>query len=223
MNILSLNGSPRRKGNTSLLLEELLRGARDSGAQVEEIIAEEVNLKYCKGCLRCNLLKRCAMKGDDWETLSSKILCADVLIFASPIYFHHLTAPLKKILDRFRSFLHVQITEHVLKHTTWHKWNKHFVLLLCLGSSNDEDAQPVLDLFKFMTTILGSENILHSIVGTRLAVTNQVRMTVEELFNLYPKLGLPPHLAEQDYHRNQMLLKKCYELGKKLGEKNITK
>ena len=216
MNILSLNGSPRRRGNTSLLLEELLRGARDSGAQVEEIIAEEVNLKYCKGCLRCNLLKRCAMKGDDWETLSSKILRADVLIFTSPIYFHYLTAPLKKILDRFRSFLHVQITEHGLKHTPWHEWKKQFVLLLCLGSSDDADAVPVINLFKFMTTILGPDNKLNSIVGTRLAVTNQVKMTVEELCNLYPKLGLPPHLAEQDYHRNQMLLKKCYDLGKEL-------
>ena len=216
MNILSLNGSPRRKGNTSLLLEELLRGARDYAAPVEEIIAEEVNLKYCKGCLRCNLIKRCAMKGDDWETLSSKILRADVLIFASPIYFHHLTAPLKKILDRFRSFLHVQITEHGLKHTPWHEWEKQFVLLLCLGSSADTDAQPAIDLFKYITTILGPDNKLNSIVGTRLAVTNQVKMTVEELFDLYPKLGLTPHLAEQDYHRNQMLLKKCYDLGKEL-------
>ena len=223
MNILAFNGSHRRKGNTSLLLDELLRGAKEAGSQVEEIVAEEVNLKYCKGCLRCNLIKRCAIKGDDWPDLSSKLLNADALIFASPIYFHYLTAPLKKILDRFRSFLHVQITDHGLKHTPWREWRKQFVLLLCLGSSDCSDTQPVLDLFKFMTTILGSENILHSIVGTRLAVTNQVRMTVEELFNLYPKLGLPPHLAEQDYHRNQMLLKKCYELGKKLGEKNITK
>ena len=119
MNILSLNGSPRRKGNISLLLEEFIRGARESRAKSEEIVAEEVNLKYCKGCLRCNLLKRCAIKGDNWPVLSSKILNADALIFASPIYFHHITAPLKKILDRFRSFLHVQLTEQGLKHTPW--------------------------------------------------------------------------------------------------------
>ena len=87
---------------------------------------------------------------------------------------------------------------------------------MCLGSSDDADAQPVIDLFKFITTILGPDNKLNSIVGTRLVVTNQVKMTVEELFNLYPKLGLPPHLSEQDYHCNQMLLNKCYNLGKEL-------
>lgn len=183
----------------------------------EEIVAEEVNLKYCKGCLRCNLLKRCAIKGVDWPSLYAKFLNADILTFASPIYFHHLTSPLKKILDRFRSFFHVQITEQGLQHTPWEKWQKNFVLLLCLGSSDDADTQPVIDLFKFITTILCSENKLYSIVGTRLAVTNQLKMTKEELSALYPKLNLPPHLLEQDFYRNQLILQKCYDLGKKLG------
>jgi multimeric flavodoxin WrbA len=220
MNILAFNGSPRRKGNTSQLLHELLRGAQECGAQIEEIVAEKVKLKYCKGCLKCNLLKRCAIKGDDWPELSAKILNADVLIFASPIYFHHLSAPLKKILDRFRSFLHVRITEEGLKHTPWHEWRKQFVLILCIGSSDDDDAQPVINLFRFITTILGSENRLHSIIGTRLAVTGQVKMTKEELATLYPKLHLLSHLAEKDYHRNQTLLKKCCKLGRELGEKD---
>jgi len=153
MNILAFNGSPRRKGNTALLMEELLRGASESGATTEEIIAENIKLDFCKGCLRCNLIKRCAIKSDAWNTLCSKILSADVLIFASPIYFHHLTASLKKILDRFRSFLNVQITEHGLKHTPWHEWKKQFVLLLCLGSSDDADAKPVIDLFKFIYVV----------------------------------------------------------------------
>jgi len=214
--IVAFNGSPRRKGNTSLLLEGMLRGARENGGQVEEIVAHEINLEYCRGCLRCNLMKRCAIQGDDWPDVSSKILEADVLIFASPIYFHHVTAPLKKILDRFRSFIHVQITETGLKHTPWHEWRKDFVLLLSLGSSDGADAQPVIDLFTFMTSILGTENRLHCLVGTRLAVVNQVRMTEEELRTLYPKLKLPGHLAEQDYRRNHMLLKRCYELGKKV-------
>ena len=110
MNILAFNGSPRRAGNTTHLVREFLRGAREAGARAEELVAEELNLKYCRGCLRCNVLKRCSIKGDDWEAVSQKILEADVLVFASPIYFHHLTAPLKKLLDRFRSFIHVQIT-----------------------------------------------------------------------------------------------------------------
>ncbi|UCE17246.1 MAG: flavodoxin family protein [Gemmatimonadota bacterium] len=219
MHVLAFSGSPRRRGNSSLLLAEMLRGAREGGAEIEEIIAEEVNVKYCKGCLRCNLLKRCAIKSDDWLELSQKILIADVLVIASPIYFHHLTASMKKILDRFRSFLHVQITENGLIYIPWHEWKKDFVLILTLGSSSDADAQPVIDLFKYITTILGPQNKLRTIVGTRLAIANQVKMNEEELRTLYPKLKLPAILAEKDYQRNQILLKKCYELGKELAEK----
>jgi len=217
MNVLAFNGSPRRNGNTSILVHELLRGARDSGADTEEIVAGTLNLHYCRGCLRCNLLRRCAIKGDDWESASQKILDADALIFASPIYFHHLSAPLKKLLDRFRSFINVQITEQGLLHTPWHRWRKHFVLLLCLGSSAEDDALPVIDLFTFMTKILGPENRLTSILGTRLAVVHQVAMDREELSRLYARLHLPLSRAKQDYQRNHKLMENCFKLGKSLA------
>lgn len=187
---------------------------------MEEIVADKVNLEYCRGCLKCNILKRCRVRGDDWPVLSKKILDTDVLIFASPIYFHHLTASLKKILDRFRSFVHVQVTENGLKHTPWHKWQKQFVLLLCLGSSNKADAQPVIDFFTFMTAMLGDGNVLQSIISTRFVVTSQVKMTGEELSELYHKLELPSHLAEHDSERNQKLLRRCYELGRDLAMEN---
>ena len=220
MNILAFHGSPRRKGNSSHLLKEFLRGAQESQAEFHEILAEETNLGNCKGCLRCNLIKRCAIKGDEWKGLRTKILKADVLAFASPIYFHHLSAPLKKILDRFRSFMHVRITEQGLRHTPWEEWKKHFVLLLSLGSPHDTDARPVIDLFTFLTSTLGPENKLHTIVGTRLAVSKQVSMSQEDLSALYLKLGLPARLADIDYGRNRTLLQSCFDLGRRLAKKN---
>lgn len=217
MDIVAFNGSPRRKGNTSLLLNELMRGIREAGGLVEEIIAREVNIKPCRGCLKCNLIKRCAMKGDDWGELSGKILNADVLVFASPVYFHQLPGPLKNILDRFRSFMHVRITEDGLDHTPWHQWQKQFVLLLGQGSPDRADAQPVIDLFTFITRALGEGNALLPIVATRLVVVKQVTMTEEELSILYDKLELPAYRVKEDYQRNQALLKRCYEAGKELG------
>ena len=216
MKILAFHGSPRRHGNSSLLLKEYIRGANEAGADVEEIIASDVNLNYCQGCLRCNILKYCAIKNDDWPQLSQKILEADILIFATPIYFHHVTAPLKKIIDRFRSFIHVQITEQGLCHTPWHNWRKQFVIISCLGSSVTNDAEPVQNLFEFIRKELGDANELISVIGTRLAVNNQVMMKEDELAKLYPKLKLPQHLVEKDFIRNQNLLKKCYELGRKI-------
>jgi putative NADPH-quinone reductase len=218
MNIVAFNGSPRKKGNTSLLLHELSRGVRESGNKIEEIIAGEVDMKPCKGCLRCNLLRRCAIKDDDWQNLSEMILNANALVFASPVYFHHLPGPLKNILDRFRSFMHVRITEDGLEHMPWHKWRKQFILLLCQGSPDSSDAQPIIDLFTFITRALGEGNTLLPIVATRLAVVNQIKMTQEELKTLYQKLQLPIHLAGPDYKRNQALLQKCYETGRELGQ-----
>ena len=216
--VLALNGSMRANGNTSILLEHFLAGSREHTGSVEEIVTRDVNLQYCRGCLRCNILQRCSIADDDWSAISAKILGADVLVFASPVYFHHVSATLKKLIDRFRSFINVQITETGLKHTPWHKWKKDFVLLMCMGSSDAEDARPAIELFEFMTSVLGSNNRLHVITATRLAVVKQVTKTEDELKILYPKLNLQPELAGEDFRRNQEILKQCYELGKDLAK-----
>ncbi len=217
--ITAFHGSPRKNSNSSHLLREFLRGAADRHAHCHEIFADGITVTGCRGCLRCNLVKRCAIKGDAWEGLRLKILEADVLVFASPVYFHHLSAPLKQILDRFRSFMHVQITGDGLIHTAWQEWNKHVVLLLAQGSPDVADAQPIIDLFTFLIHALGPGNRLHTVVGTRLAVPGQVRMSGEDLHSLYARMELPLHLADTDYRRNQALLQSCYDLGRRLAEK----
>ncbi len=215
--IVAFNGSPRPTGNTTHLLEQFLEGARENQAEIEVLHPQKLNLEYCTGCLRCNMLKRCSISDDDWPEISSKILSADVLVFAAPVYFHHVPAPMKAMLDRFRSFINVQITETRLIHTPWHNWNKDFVLILSLGSSDAVDAEPVIDLFRFMTSILGENNRLHIITATRLAVVKQVIKTEEELRELYQKMRLSPELAPSDVKRNQKLLEACGNLGKRLA------
>ncbi len=211
--VLVLDGSTRKLGNTSILLQHFVNGAKNNTEDIEQVQAKDIDIKYCNGCLRCNLIKRCSIRDDDWEDLSQKIDEADVLVFASPIYFHYLTAPLKNIIDRFRSFVHVQITETGLIHTPFKEWNKDFVLLLSMGTSDDKDAQPVIDLFEYMKEVLGEKNRLHVIKATRLAVIKQVQKTEEELKELYPKLKLDESLAEADFIKNQEILKECFDLG----------
>ncbi|NOQ26640.1 MAG: hypothetical protein GQ564_14875 [Bacteroidales bacterium] len=214
--ILILDGSTRKQGNTSILLQHFIDGAKNNTENIEQVQAKDVDIKYCNGCLRCNLIKRCSIRDDDWTDLSEKINEADVLVFASPIYFHYVSAPLKNIIDRFRSFFHVQITETGLIHTPYKKWNKDFVLLLSMGSSDDSDAQPVIDLFEYMKEVMGDGNRLHAIKATRLAVIKQVQKTEEELKELYPKLQLDENLAENDFIKNRAVLSQCFELGKRL-------
>ncbi|HRW63086.1 MAG TPA: flavodoxin family protein [Bacteroidales bacterium] len=210
--VLVLDGSTR-KGNTSVMVEHFKKSALKNTCYVDHVQAKELNIEFCNGCLRCNLIKRCSISGDDWNNLSQKISDADILVFASPIYFHYVSAPLKKIIDRFRSFVHVQITEEGVKHTPWNAWQKDFVLLLSMGSSNDMDAQPVVDLFEYITEVMGESNRLYVVKATRLAFVNQILKPVDELAPVYKKLNLPEELAIPDAHKNKALLESIEKLG----------
>jgi len=210
--VLILDGSTR-KGNTSIMVEHFINGASNITNNIEHVLVKNLNIEFCNGCLRCNLIKRCSISGDDWKDLSQKISDADILVFASPIYFHYVTAPLKKVIDRFRSFVHVQITEDGVKHTPWNAWQKDFVLLLSMDSSNDIDAQPVVDLFEYIKEVMGEGNRLHIIKATRLAFVNQIQKPSEELASVYKKLNLPEELAIPDAHKNKALLESIEKLG----------
>jgi NAD(P)H-dependent FMN reductase len=215
--IVAFNGSPRPAGNSGHMLSSFLNGAEAQGTEAVLYRSHELNIRGCTGCLRCNVLKRCSLTGDDWKVVSSQILEADILVIASPIYFHHLPASLKLILDRFRSFAEVQITESRLVHTPHQAWKKDFVLLLSQGSPDPVDARPVIELFEYICRIMGNENRLHVLTGTRLAMVNHVVKDEEGLRLLYRKLQLPEKLAGPDARSNRELLKRCGQLGKKLA------
>lgn len=215
--IVAFNGSQRKAGNTSILLKYFVEGARHKNGTIQSYYAHELDIDYCKGCLRCNLIGECSVRNDDWEKLSVEILASDVLVFATPIYFHHVTAPLKAVVDRFRSFVEVKLSETGLIHTPRLRWKKDFVLLLTMGSSDSKEARPVIELFDYMTDMLGPENKLHIITATRMVAVKQLEKTKDELAELYPKIGLSDKLAEEDYARNKELLESTYQLGMKLA------
>ena len=202
MNVLAFSSSPRANANSKALLQSFENGLRSAGGSMEIVDAQECNLCACRGCLRCNLIKRCAVKNDEWPVLSKKILAADILVFAAPIYFHHVPAPQKIILDRFRSFMHIRLTEQGLVHTPWHEWKKHFVLLLTMGAPTNEDARPVIELFEYITSVLGAENRLSVVCATGLALAGQIHMSVEQLEEAYTRLGLDPKNSDEGFVRN---------------------
>lgn len=216
--VLILDGSMRKQGNTSFLVDQFIKGANQNTDQIEHVLAKDLHIEYCTGCLRCNLIKRCSISNDDWNDLQQKIQDSDVIVFASPIYFHYLTAPLKKLIDRFRSLVHVQITEEGIKHTPRIEWGKNIVLLLSMGSSDDIDAQPVIDLFKYIKDVMGDQNNLYVLKATRLAVIKQIVKNEDELNELYPKLNLNPNLVKNDLLRNKEFLQQSYNLGKELSK-----
>ena len=99
MRVLGLFGSPRRGGNTELLLEEALKGAESEGAEVERIYLPDYAITPCKECHGCDQTGNCVIL-DDMQKIYPKLLEADVIILASPIFFYGVTAWAKALIDR---------------------------------------------------------------------------------------------------------------------------
>ena len=99
MKVLGICGSPRRGGNTELLLRELLRGCRDKGAEVEEVMLRDLKITPCLEIYACRKDGKCPIH-DDMETLYPKLVEADVVTLASPIFFYAVSAQAKALIDR---------------------------------------------------------------------------------------------------------------------------
>ncbi|MBI2831711.1 MAG: flavodoxin family protein [Chloroflexi bacterium] len=99
MKVLGIMGSPRIKGNTDLLLEEALKGAKSQGAEVEKIAVCKLHIEPCKEYYGCLKDGNCVIR-DDMDAIYPKLLDADIIIVASPIFFYGVSAQLKALIDR---------------------------------------------------------------------------------------------------------------------------
>jgi len=99
MKVLGISASPRLKGNSDLLLREALNGAESAGAQVEYIRLCDLNISPCVECNSCYKTGRCRIE-DDYQMVLAKLIEADRLIFATPIFFMNVCAQAKILIDR---------------------------------------------------------------------------------------------------------------------------
>jgi multimeric flavodoxin WrbA len=101
MKILAVAGSPRRGGNSDTLLEQAIDGAQSAGATVELAILSQLDVHPCTGCESCFADGRCVV-GDDYQDLYDKVLEADAVMLASPVYFTNVSGWTKAFIDRFQ-------------------------------------------------------------------------------------------------------------------------
>jgi multimeric flavodoxin WrbA len=101
--ILGIVGSPRKNGNTHLLVSKILEGAGEAGASVECLFLGDLNIKECDGCHVCWQGKGCSKK-DDMNFIYPKLIESDVIVFGTPVYWYGPTALMKAFIDRFVYF-----------------------------------------------------------------------------------------------------------------------
>ena len=107
MKILAISCSPRKQGNTEILLGEALKGAQSDGAEVELFSVSGKTIAPCDACGACNEAGVCHIK-DDMQPLYGKILDADGIIFGAPIYFYNMAAQCKAVMDRTIALNHTE-------------------------------------------------------------------------------------------------------------------
>lgn len=98
-NVVIISSSPRENGNSETLCKEFEKGAKESGNKVELIKVRDYKLNYCVGCFACHTLGYC-FQDDGINEISKKLLSADVIVFATPVYFYSMSGQLKVLIDR---------------------------------------------------------------------------------------------------------------------------
>lgn len=97
--VLVISASPRRGGNSETLAVFFAKGAEEAGHRVETVHLREKKIGFCRGCLACLELGHCVI-ADDAVEIAAKMHDADVIVFATPVYYYSVSGQLKTMLDR---------------------------------------------------------------------------------------------------------------------------
>ena len=149
--ILVINGSPRANGNTEMLTDALIEGARQTGGTVTKINLRELDVRPCIGCCKCVEKKGdpCIQKDDMHEIYAAYAEC-DTLVFASPMYFWTFTAQFKGALDRL--FATAAANDMNVP-------RKNCALLIAAGDASKKNFAPVVSYYESLLENLGWNDV----------------------------------------------------------------
>lgn len=162
--VLILSGSPRKNGNSDILCNEFMKGAVEAGNSVEKIRVSEKKIGFCRACYYCkNSGGKCVQK-DDMEEIMQKIIDADVLVLASPVYFYSIDAQLKALIDR-----------------TVARWtevkNKEFYYIMTAADGETEAMETTLACFRGYADCVNGAKEMGAIYGTGVYEKGEIKNT----------------------------------------------
>ena len=100
--VIVISTSLRHGSNSDMLAEKFIEGAKAAGNEVEKVSLTDKNIQFCKGCMACQKLGRCVIK-DDVNDIMAKVLNADVICWATPIYYYEMSGQMKTLIDRMNA------------------------------------------------------------------------------------------------------------------------
>ena len=129
--VLIISASPRKGGNSDALCDQFLLGAKEAGHNVEKVFLRDHKINYCLGCGVCNNTHVCVQK-DDMKNLLEKMVNADIIVLATPVYFYTMDAQLKTFIDRCVS-RYTEIS------------NKEIYFIVAAADTNKDNLAPAIE------------------------------------------------------------------------------
>lgn len=154
--VLVLSASPRKGGNSDLLCDQFVLGAKEAGHHTEKIFLRDKRIGYCTGCESCYISHKCVQK-DDMAEILEKMLDADVVVMASPVYFYTMDAQMKTLIDRTVP-RYEEITD------------KEFYFIVTAADTSKESMERTIDGFRGFTICLNGaqeKSILYGVGAWR--------------------------------------------------------
>ena len=142
MNILVLTGSPRKNGNSATLAAQFIKGAEEAGHTVARFDAAFKNVHSCTACNSCGMNGPCVFQ-DDFQFVREHIISADLVAFATPLYYFGFSSQLKAVIDRFYA---INGSIHVPKKA---------VLLMTYADNAARKERPLLAHYEMLLSYLG--------------------------------------------------------------------
>jgi multimeric flavodoxin WrbA len=170
--VLGIVGSPRRSGNTEILVDEVLRGAQEAGASVEKVILSKLDIAPCLACGGCERKSQCVQE-DDMPTLLGKMRRSQVWVFGTPIYYWGPTAQFKAFMDRWYGAGGAVTFK-----------GRRIVLTVPLGDANPAVARHTVGMFTDALNYVGAE-LFATIVAPGVFDRGKVREHPDVLMAAY--------------------------------------
>ena len=173
--VVGFAGSPRVGGNSDLLLDEWLKGARDAGARVEKVYLDDLQIAPCVHCDVCREQDAAGcFEVDDMGPVYEKLLGSDLWVLATPIYWWGPSAQLKQMVDRWYGLMKNHRSSLIGKEAT---------LILTMGDDDPKTAQPTIDMFTAAFDYLKIK--MHEPLVVTAHAKGEVKENVEALKKAY--------------------------------------
>jgi len=151
--IVILSSSPRKGGNSDILCDQFMLGAKESGNKVEKIFLQDKKINYCIGCGACQSNGgKCGQK-DDMAEILEKMILSDVIVMATPVYFYTLSAQMKTLIDRTCA-RYTEIRD------------KEFYFIMTAADTNKQNFERTIESFRGFTSCLDNPKEKGIIYGT---------------------------------------------------------